>query len=503
MTIGSLINKETRTTQNIKSVKEMTILGIKINCDASNVTDTNILAKIPTIKRDIHQWNRRGLTPIGKICILKTLLISKLVHIFTALPNPSEQCLKDLEKLCFEFVWGSKVDKVKRTKLIQKYYKDGLNMIDLKCFIKSLKISWLKRLLRSNADWNTSNLNELPEIHQFLMYGHKKLRLLQTNTTNPFYSDLIGAWAEYNEQYRPSIEQIISENIWFSNWTKFDMSIIKKWNHKGLRFISDLYNPKTGTIYSRHNLEQIYGIRVNFLCYAALIRSLPKDIQKQVNKSLITNPIIPNKISQITTDKKFSRTAYAIFVEQKRSNNDTSNARLRSKWTADIGDFVEGSLQMLMNATTFTYIIYFHFKIIHRIYASNSLLYKIRIAENNLCTFCEQQRETIYHLFWQCPKTQIFIKEILSHIKDTYLINININKVQWFFLTDLSSIEMLIVTLIKIHIHKSRLKLIIPSIRICIEQIKTEMNKEYIIAKTNNKLEHFERKWKNLKQLLT
>ena len=101
-------------------------------------------------------------SPIGRICIDKSLLLSKLVHLFISLPNPSVKCRKQLRRLLFAFVWGNKSDKIKRTKLVQSSLKDGLNMIDVDSFIKSVKLSWLQRLFTSNADWLLLAGQELP-----------------------------------------------------------------------------------------------------------------------------------------------------------------------------------------------------------------------------------------------------------------------------------------------------------------------------------------------------
>ena len=41
----------------------------------------------------------------------------------------------------------------------------------------------------------------------------------------------------------------------------------------------------------------------------------------------------------------------------------------------------------------------FQFKILHRIIATNDFLYKVDIIDNNLCTFCDLEIETLEHLF--------------------------------------------------------------------------------------------------------
>ena len=77
------------------------------------------------------------------------------------------------------------------------------------------------------------------------------------------------------------------------------------------------------------------------------------------------------------------------------------------------------------------------------------------------------------------------------------------NPVQWFLLTDLSSLEILIATIIKSNIHNSRLKSIKPSVETFVQSLKWEATKEYKIAQAKDKLNNFEQKWGALQQILT
>ena len=45
---------------------------------------------------------------------------------------------------------------------------------------------------------------------------------------------------------------------------------------------------------------------------------------------------------------------------------------------------------------------WFQYRIIHRIIATNDLLTKMNIRQDNLCTFCKLEQEKIEHLFWHC-----------------------------------------------------------------------------------------------------
>ena len=502
MAIGTTTADQVGSTASINFADKLTILGIQIERDITNAIDNNIQLKMPIIKKEIAQWNRRCLTPIGRISIVKALLLSKLVHLFTALPSPSTRCIKDIERLLFNFVWGNKNDKVKRTLLVQRYGKDGLNMVQVDSFIKSMKLSWLKRLLTSSAKWTVFAEQEVPNTWHLLTYGSKKLKLLQSKTTNAFYSDILEALIQFNCSYEPSEEELITESLWFSDWTKYQTTIVKRWDYRGLRFIGDLYDTETGQIYSKQQLENVYRIRLTFLCYTALVRSLPQRVRTHVDKSHIKKPNIPYKIELVLSRRKFSKYAYNAFIEKSADKNCISNERRREKWIADIGDFSGGSLYKLSIATANTYLIYIHYRIMQRIYATNKYLFKIQVVEHSRCSFCERVTETICHLFWYCPATQIFIKEILSHIRTDYNVRININPIKWFLLSDLTDREAITVTVMKACIHKSRLKSTKPSVQITLQYLKFEITKEYIIAKELNKLSVFEQKWGAFTRLL-
>ena len=59
----------------------------------------------------------------------------------------------------------------------------------------------------------------------------------------------------------------------------------------------------------------------------------------------------------------------------------------------------------------------FQFKFLHRRIATNYFLLKIGISSNSLCSFCNKHTETLEHLFWSCPFTQTFWKNVFDWIK--------------------------------------------------------------------------------------
>ena len=70
------------------------------------------------------QWNKRNLTPIGKITVVKSLILPVLNHLCVPLPNPSIDIIKDIEDMLYTFIWKSSVNRVKKD-IMQKEYQRG------------------------------------------------------------------------------------------------------------------------------------------------------------------------------------------------------------------------------------------------------------------------------------------------------------------------------------------------------------------------------------------
>ena len=75
------------------------------------------------IEKLLNGWNRRCLTPVGKITIIKNLAASQLNHIIMTCPTGSTKYIKELEKKFYAFLWEGKPDKIKRINLAQNYQK--------------------------------------------------------------------------------------------------------------------------------------------------------------------------------------------------------------------------------------------------------------------------------------------------------------------------------------------------------------------------------------------
>ena len=105
-------------------------------------------------------WSTRGLSIYGKVTIIKSLLIPKLVFISSVLSPPSK-IIKQVNSMIFSFLWNGK-DKVTRLSSINSYEDGGIKMTDIESLVKAVRLAWLKRIFSDNeSTWNNNNNNNI------------------------------------------------------------------------------------------------------------------------------------------------------------------------------------------------------------------------------------------------------------------------------------------------------------------------------------------------------
>ena len=156
--IGSKKGSTTRLCKNIHlewTDEPFSLLGIKFSTNLKDIAELNFTDRLNDIQNSILMWNKRNLTVLGKITVVKTILLSKLTHLLISLPSPNKEYIKALETMLYNYIWGSKTDRISRNQITKDYKEGGCRMVHIDIFIKSLKLSWIRRIFYSDASWKT------------------------------------------------------------------------------------------------------------------------------------------------------------------------------------------------------------------------------------------------------------------------------------------------------------------------------------------------------------
>ena len=120
---------------------------------------------------------------------------------------------------------------------------------------------------------------------------------------------------------------------------------------------------------------------------------------------------------------KPNRLAYEKLVSAKQS----SPRKSQEKWCVDCSLQCSKTIdwQMVYKlpfcSTKATKLIIFQFKLLHRRLATNDFLNKIGIRENDICTFCTTEKESLFHLFWSCSETSCFWQGFMKWLAENQI----------------------------------------------------------------------------------
>ena len=208
--------------------KSFKILGVTFTTDLKNISDININQKMNSIIFELNQWRKRDLTPFGKVTVIKTHAISKIVHILISLPSPSVKVLNELNKLFFEFLWDGKPDKIKRSVSKMKIDKGGIGMIDVYLFDKALKLTWVRRYFKSPASWKLLVDKVYPNFKEIFNYGDEYELKISNEITHPFWSNIVQYYYIFQKQFKLySKEEVEATRFLYNSNIKIGKKVIK------------------------------------------------------------------------------------------------------------------------------------------------------------------------------------------------------------------------------------------------------------------------------------
>ena len=107
---------------------EFTLLGINFSTDINKIPEVNFKNAILSAQKLIRYWQYRNLTSIGRIAVVKSLILPKFNHLFISLPTPERFLFHYIN---FGYLWAGKPEKISRQNLFRKYQNGGLKMIDI------------------------------------------------------------------------------------------------------------------------------------------------------------------------------------------------------------------------------------------------------------------------------------------------------------------------------------------------------------------------------------
>ena len=188
-----------------------------------------------------------------------------------------------------------------------------------------------------------------------------------------------------------TVESLIKDGTCFLSYTEF----LNKYHCKScpLTFSGIIATLKTIRIRFKENIDSLETVKVE---------SFSKAFQKTKEPSNLTYRNL------VATKSEKPRASQAKWYRACNLNEEEID------W--------KKTFLLTRTCTKSTKIIIFHFKFLHRRLPTNSFLHKIAIKDNDLCTFCKEETDTLLHLFWQCKVTSHFWGSLFQWLQTSALI---------------------------------------------------------------------------------
>ena len=191
--------------------------------DALNYRQT-----LKDIKKAINMWKWRGLSLLGRIQIIKTFAIPKLMYRASVIPF-SKELIKEANSIFYSFIWNGK-DKVKRLALISDFKKGGLKMSDVESMIKAKRVNCLKKFREDYRSPWKAILDKLlsPIGGRFVLYCNFDTSKLKIQFP-AYYKECFDVWSELNGKKPSSSQDVVNEIIWNNKFFCIEkMSLYRK-----------------------------------------------------------------------------------------------------------------------------------------------------------------------------------------------------------------------------------------------------------------------------------
>ena len=180
---------------------------------------------------------------MGRSCVAKRLVLSKVTHVLQALPSPPTHFLKQLEAMIIEFIWRKKRLEIEKETLYLNYENGGLNMVALIKFDMSLKATWVRKLHTESNEW--SMFAKECNIDRLIWTGENFHQEMYLSCHNPFWKSVAYAYKNWYKILRAKIEiEPRNQPLWGNTRIKipFNNELFKA----NVIYVKDLYN-HTGT----------------------------------------------------------------------------------------------------------------------------------------------------------------------------------------------------------------------------------------------------------------
>ena len=238
-----------------------------------------------------------------------------------------------------------------------------------------------------------------------------------------------------------------------------------------------------------NDLKDIHNIETNFLKYHGLFSIISRNFREPVKHNFIHTDFHLSKHRSLIDTRTAKSKLFYIEILKEYVRSPTCIQFWKSVSVSE--NILYSSMRFIRNATKESKLIAFHHKVIHNYVAHNVNMKKWSKKDSDNCIYCNE-KETILHLFANCPETVKVQKQMLKYL------NTNCITVRDFIFGNSNKAETLIFLIVKWLLWSTRFHGSILSIHKILSEVKLTIT----IDKNNLSDQIFNAKWNQYAHIL-
>ena len=222
--------------------------------------------------------------------------------------------MKEINTLLFKFLWDNKPDKLKRTQVTLPTSKGGLNMINIEQFIESIKITWLRRLIKSENSPIIKNFNTtIFPLTNLINLGYQYIEMQIPNIRNKFWSDTLTSWINMCKMVKPyNYFELYTLRLWYNPLISQYPLFLPQLYKQGINIVGDLLHNDGEIITKQELLNKTRLININPLHYLQL-------------RSCLRTLLNYTTFKPYTLQRPLARLFYSILIKNNKGSKDFYN----------------------------------------------------------------------------------------------------------------------------------------------------------------------------------
>ena len=395
----------------VKTVETIKICGLFFAIDENEEYKMNVVEKTNKMVYKMKIWSKRNLSMEGKILIVKSFGISQLIYNMQSYGFEKSDKL-NIEREIFKFLWSTAknqngIDRIKRSVMKNDLNNGGMNVTDVECLDRALKLRQFIRASRSK--------HVIARIQEHLCGNAVRREYCKLTKHEPvcfLAMDSLNVITDHNRS--KLIEADESDSDWkykVEDTASIDVQVFLK---------------RRNRVFHSCMMNKLNALGINSL--GELLREFECEMCPNLNKLMKMILVeIPNEIIQIATcfnEEIHTETEYCKVIRLEYENwknlmqittkefQQILKEALKRTEKVDFESKLEVNLFEINNIAKFrtncknTKLRNIFFRLIHNDFYTYEKMARFKMSTTNSCPRCGQV-ETTQHLFYQCTHSGV------------------------------------------------------------------------------------------------